>query len=1296
MLLLMIVIMNIDYGISSNGITVYYVIPDMASSPCPKNQSCNTLDTYIKNSSFYFKSNTTFLFYPGNHVLNEENLTIIQNCENVQFIGIGNVTQHFISDVVIFTAELPMDNDCWRAYNYPEDNQIFHQSSSVINCSVPSGFAFINVTNLTIINITIYGCGAPVPSTEYTKIDQINNFTASLLIINGHDLKVEGLSIQMGIGYGLLGVNIQGQPHIMDSSFINNNVRPIVYGSCKFVSSCFYYNPCIHNGFEDGLVRFMLIYANAWKDYNFVPGGNALLLYTDMTSDSNKNDVSLEIGNSFFALGLDASLIYIPGTYYPMLTSPCYQYGTGLTISAHQITYDLYVNVSDSIAYRNQASCGANFYFNDYSGRSHFTITNTSSIRGTCLNGCGLFYNLQNTEQSGNYTPSLLVADSTFETNFAFYNGSSLYTLINVSLTSQQNRLTPNISIIRSNFINDRAVTNNIMKLYQSMNTNQVQITFQNVIFASTFCTDGIDTNISLLVSNCSFQGLNRAITVQNNTLYIHDCIFGNTLSDQGPLIQSGIAAVFSMIYFMGHNIFINNNPMYGKGGALELYFSTFQISAPNSVTFINNTASLYGGAIYSSSDSVSTQVRCFFQINDSNGTLLIPNTFMYFDGNSAGYAGSAIYGGSIDDCWLDCDLIPNYNCSSHTSGVIFNNISKFINMNTSTSLISSDPFQLCPCENGQPNCEQDYVPKRIDSYPGQMANISLALVGQRNGFSPGTVVMLKPIYTSQVIATKCANFTMQLQGIDDHTFINSYASLYSYSAFLNGIINMKTWTVFLQLCPFGFLFNYTTLYCDCDPEIKRYNITCDLNLLVVHRPSQTWIGNVTNTTLSVYTYCPFDYCKPIDMNLDLMNQDEQCNYNRSSVLCGQCKTNLSMVFGSSSCEECSDNTLWLIVLFAALGIGLIAILFFFNLTVSSGTINGLIIYANIIKLNETTFLNTNDEKAHVQFCKIFISWLNLDFGIKTCFYNGLNNYVKTWLRLVFPLYLLCLISIIVIVSRYSRTVSKLCRFNAVPVLATLIWLIYSSLSRTAVTIFQYAALDNSKLLWLYDGNLEYFSREHAALFVVGLLIMIFLTPYTILLAFLPFFQAKSHLRLFSWVNKMKPLLDSYQAPYKDSYRYWTGVILLARFVLYLVIAFNKNNDYKINLTTVILVSIVFLLATSVLSVYKYWPLCLLDAFFYMNIAVLSFITFSNNSPSPNSIVNIVGILSAFVCFICILIINLWKMHKMSIKNILCKAHCIKHQDMEPLIHAKDDQLQRGITEMDENEVFLYREPLTN
>ena len=36
-----------------------------------------------------------------------------------------------------------------------------------------------------------------------------------------------------------------------------------------------------------------------------------------------------------------------------------------------------------------------------------------------------------------------------------------------------------------------------------------------------------------------------------------------------------------------------------------------------------------------------------------------------------------------------------------------------------------------------------------------------------------------------------------------------------------------------------------------------------------------------------------------------------------------------------------------------------------------------------------------------------FISLANLDLGIQTCFYNGMDDYAKMWLQLAFPFYLI-------------------------------------------------------------------------------------------------------------------------------------------------------------------------------------------------------------------------------------------------------------------------------------------------
>ena len=73
---------------------------------------------------------------------------------------------------------------------------------------------------------------------------------------------------------------------------------------------------------------------------------------------------------------------------------------------------------------------------------------------------------------------------------------------------------------------------------------------------------------------------------------------------------------------------------------------------------------------------------------------------------------------------------------------------------------------------------------------------------------------------------------------------------------------------------------------------------------------------------------------------------------NRTGQRCGGCIDGYSLVLGSNACKDCSgkDSRLSLIILFAVAGLALVVFLLFFNLTVSIGTINGLMVVANIGK----------------------------------------------------------------------------------------------------------------------------------------------------------------------------------------------------------------------------------------------------------------------------------------------------------------------------------------------------------
>ena len=118
------------------------------------------------------------------------------------------------------------------------------------------------------------------------------------------------------------------------------------------------------------------------------------------------------------------------------------------------------------------------------------------------------------------------------------------------------------------------------------------------------------------------------------------------------------------------------------------------------------------------------------------------------------------------------------------------------------------------------------------------------------------------------------------------------------------------------------------------------------------------------------------------------------------------------------------------------------------------------------------------------------------------------------------------------------------------------------------------------------------------------------------LLTFSQWLQARSRLRIFSWISnpKIKPFLDAYHAPYTNKHRYWTGLMLLVRFILFLISAFsfNSRKDPTVNLLVVASVSAALISLLAILGnrVYKHWCLSLLELSFLLNLTILVVATF--------------------------------------------------------------------------------------
>ena len=398
---------------------------------------------------------------------------------------------------------------------------------------------------------------------------------------------------------------------------------------------------------------------------------------------------------------------------------------------------------------------------------------------------------------------------------------------------------------------------------------------------------------------------------------------------------------------------------------------------------------------------------------------------------------------------------------------------------------------------------------------------------------------------------------------------------------------------------------------CECDEYLLRLGVECDINKGgKVLRPKGLWLGYQSNTT-AASKYCPFDYCIPTESFVSLSSPDEQqCQNRRSGASCGQCRRNLSLVLGTSNCEKCSNLYLLLIIPFAFAGVALVVLLLKCNLTMSVGHINGLIFYANVVHVNKSLLFQS--ERPGYRILTIFIAWLNLDLGIETCFFDGMDAYSKVWLQFVFPVYLWVMVGLIVVLAHYSSRAGRLIGSNSVPVLATLFILSYAKLLRTIIAAVSFTFIvfeDGSphSTVWLWDANVEYFSGKHSALFFVAILFTVgYIVPLNMLLFFSPLLQSKSHKKAFKWVNKLKPFLDANQGPYSDKFRWWSGLLLIVRVILYSIYASNFNNDAAMSFFwTAVIVGPLSVFYLTKHTVYRYKLANYLESASLLNIVVL-------------------------------------------------------------------------------------------
>ena len=773
---------------------------------------------------------------------------------------------------------------------------------------------------------------------------------------------------------------------------------------------------------------------------------------------------------------------------------------------------------------------------------------------------------------------------------------------------------------------------------------------------------------------------------LENNTAYYGGGLYAEQSEVSGYAYFSknigrrgggGFFASRSDLYFKQYIMFDGNSALNG-GGLLLADDSKFYLQPNTTITFTNNFAQKKGGAIQVASNNPLShcieatcgfliESECFFQIQTERrynfiiNVTEIPelhNVGIYFHNNTALEAGAMLYGGSVDNCSLSLinpqrlvNYFQLYECPN--SGEVYNYITS---VDEQSQDISSDPLYICSCEGGEPDCSASSIAKSV--YPGGTIEVAIIAYGQRSGPTPAVVQMITPgdeitikkTEKTQNITKRCTSldYTVQtrVEGSDYETTLYVGPCAAKERTVSSRSTNVITVLVTIFECPPGFELSVYEPFCDCAQRLERYTNTCRIADRKIERATEFWVGYAPDNTsdgLILHPHCPFDYCTSKEMYMAVDDSDEQCSNNRTGLLCGKCIQNFSLALGTNRCLQCSDDYLWLIVVFALAGVALVLLLLVLRLTVAVGTINGLVFYANILAMNSATF------SPHSNVLTVFIAWLNLDLGIEICFYDGMDAYTKAWLQFVFPFYVWALVGIIILISHYSSKVATILGTNPIAVLATLFLLSYSKLLRAVITALSYTLLEypnNSNVaVWLYDGNIGYLSNKHTPLFIGALvcLVVLFL-PYTLFLIFSQWLRSKSgQCRILFWVNhyRVLPFLDAYHAPYTDKHRYWTGLMLLVRCALFLLFAFNALGDPSINLLAIGCVTVILLIVYAQLGnrIYKTWYLNTLELSFIVNLCILALATLYIRSTGGNqSAVTFTSISVGFATFIGIVI----------------------------------------------------------
>ena len=1172
---------------------------------------CQTLDYAFSNCTI--KNSTTFTIGPGSFAL------------STNLGSIYNTSFAHINDMTIVGAG-------------PSES-IINCNSSITGNSRGFGFAFVNMTNVKISNLSFVRCGEMRPSTSIAKPSDTSyaQFFVGVYIWRCTNVSMVHIHINDTEGVGLVMYETGGRVSVSYSVFYNNAI-PLHARS----------DPQLANG--GGGVNVEFPYCP--------PGHFAGPCNQTIISNSEyhfKHCVFLNnTGYGYYQK--ESSKIFQTGNHHQSFGR-----GGGLSIFFSGFTAVVDVNIENSTFKGNEAVYGGGLNV-DFTDETDYNVVNISKnsyfIQNSCsqlsedlLFGGGGGVRVAVTSLYG-YTAGLLhLHDTHFVQNKA-YLGGGLLTINNL------------IQLINSTWEGNTAHLGSAVCLYADP-----QQSVSADIGGCCFKDQSIEYEPQL---NTHTEGYGTVYVLNINILWKEKNQFLNN-------VGSGLVVVGGVMIFDEHSTIVFDSNVAANGGGIAIYANgILRLNENSSVHFINNSATA-GGGIYVQSSGVWKQM-CFLRtvIDMPPNTWSDLNINIYFCDNSAVVGGSDIYLPSVVPClWYD-DNEKNLSNPRFVFKPPYWSAFEYCNNSQSDNYSISTVTTRFALPGNQTQVD-------ISAIPGQFYNLL-------NYFTPEDDM---DVYVSSAFSVRPSinNVNASIMVLPGSTYTSGPVrfSKKSGSASSKDVMEVRTLTkpivmirinVSLLDCPPGSYFSDDS-ECMCSSTVQKGylpGLDCsgggDVNITVALRPDY-WFGYINYHYLASGP-CPSKYCSGYSINIsDLyVHSKSFCPPGSSGVLCGNCSCGVHVLSETLHCcsqGECGSlSTVGVWFLWVSIELGfttlIVGFILIFDVRILSGELCSFVFFCQIL------------HSLNLLYCTDCYRWPDVLGVFKTLyglwnlrFFSGLpvNICIKDWnaiellaLEYIFAFYPFLLILLIGLVFYFqeqgwccscghrlfisaNRGLYEFRRFLAsrtslIHGIATCLVLTYGKLAYISLSILTPITLSvpvssnhtTTPLLSLYrayyHGDWVYFGGQYHVYFgllAIAVVIVFVILPPLFLMSYpvLPRVVSKCSNKVGTRLNNLYRrrtvfyLLDIFQAHYHKELLFFAGVWFVYRLVLYINDAFNE--DVSSTLAIQVLCGVVFLLFHSILQPYKRRLYNIIDSLFFVDIiAISTVLLYSQSTVIPKDI----------------------------------------------------------------------------